>query len=386
MDKTPTNKPDEERGTSVVDEKAVEVFEQPVTAVEAESPAETPVPAAEPAVTPNAAVTPVTPHVSSVSPEQPKTGSSAGLIILQWLTYAFWGWTILSLVWLIFIVLANFMTKNDTSGMVPYAIAAALVLLPISIICEIFYSRHEPAKKSGAAMVVMVIHAVIFALFGIGMLITGVLTVVQTAISSSVDNSLQVAIIMTSFISAAIYAFTFLRTLNPFPSKHLSKLYLIVMSAVVAIFIILGFVGPVAQAQLVKNDRLIEQNITTVQESVDRSVSDNKKLPRSLDEIELSGDAKLVVDKQLVSYEIDTDPSSGKVTKDVFSNNRKANNDDEQESTPLEYTYQLCATYQRESPYYSSQYDTPNDTYEEYVSASSHPAGTVCYKLKKIDY
>lgn len=293
--------------------------------------------------------------------------SSPGVIILQWLTYAFWGWTILSLMWLIYIVVANVMTMQDTSGMVPYAIAATLVLLPIAIVCDIFYLRHEPAKKHGAAMVVMVIHAVIFALFGIGVLITAALSLVQLLIGSAGEHPLLITWIITAFISAVVYLLTFLRTLNPFARLRLARWYWVVMGVLVGGFIIAGFVGPVAVARLTQDDRELETNIELVATEINAKTRDAGQLPKSLDEVELNDKQKDLVNKGLLSYVLEGAPERS----------YEGTSDDKPKPR-----YQLCATFKRQSPYYSPEYDRGSREYSSYVSASTHAAGKVCYKLE----
>lgn len=306
-----------------------------------------------------------------------EAGSSAGVIILQWLTYVFWGWTILSLVWLVFIVLANFITSQDTSDMVPYAVAATLVLLPLSLVCDIFYGRREPVKKTGAAMVVMVIHAVIFAIFGIGMLISAVLTFVQMMIGVSDSSDFQTVWLWTSLISAGVYALTFLRTLNPSPKLRLTIVYPVVMAAIVGLFIVLGFVGPVAQASLTRDDRDIEHSLGSVSSAVDRYARNNDKLPESLDDVQLRGDAKTLVERGLVEYK-----NEGKIPGGT------PNPDENGRSTMIyrmgEYRYQLCVEYKKEDSRSSgySDYTDEEDEYRSSVSTYGHPAGEVCYKLR----
>lgn len=306
-----------------------------------------------------------------------EAGSSAGVIILQWLTYVFWGWTILSLVWLVFIVLANFLTSQDTSDMVPYAVAATLVLLPLSLVCDIFYGRREPVKKTGAAMVVMVIHAVIFAIFGIGMLISAVLTFVQMMIGVSDSSDFQTVWLWTSLISAGVYVLTFLRTLNPSPKLRLTIVYPVVMAAIVGLFIVLGFVGPVAQASLTRDDRDIERSLGSVSSAVDRYARNNDKLPESLDDVQLRGDAKTLVERGLVEYK-----NEGKISGGT------PNPDESGRSTMIyrmgEYRYQLCVEYKKEDSRSSgySDYTDEEDEYRSSVSTYGHPAGDVCYKLR----
>lgn len=154
------------------------------------------------------------PTAQAVTPISEPNTSSPGLIVLQWLTYAFWGWTVLAMSVLTVTVLANFISKSDTSGFMPYGIAAVLVLLPISIICDVIYSKHEPLKKLGAASLVMIIHAVLFALFGIGSLIGIVISLVMLFTSSGDSSGTQTAL-YSSMIITVLYTAVFLRTMNP---------------------------------------------------------------------------------------------------------------------------------------------------------------------------
>ncbi|RYZ99261.1 MAG: hypothetical protein EOO68_12620, partial [Moraxellaceae bacterium] len=96
-----------------------------------------PLPVNEPVTSPAQPATPIQPAVAPVStsiPQESQSGTSAGIVILQWLTYAFWGWTLLALTGLIATVLFAFYTDADTSDTIPYVIAATLVLLPISFV------------------------------------------------------------------------------------------------------------------------------------------------------------------------------------------------------------------------------------------------------------
>lgn len=297
----------------------------------------------------------------------PQTSSSAGVILLQWLTYAFWGWTLLSLVWLLFIVIASLVTSNDVTGMVPYAIAAALVLLPISVLCDLFYGRHEPIRKTGASMVVMIIHAVIFALFGIGMLISGVLTIVQIAIGgSSAENDFQTVWLWTSLLSALVYGLTFLRTLNPLPHLQLGRIFPFVMTAIVGLCIILGFVGPVSKASLTRDDREIVSSIDSIRDAVDDYVQENKALPVSLQAVALSPNQKSLVDRGLLTYQSDGE-------KKVADNNG------------VEYRFQLCAQYKEKGGSGKDDYNNRTE-YNSYLYVTDHPAGNVCYKLSASIY
>jgi len=309
---------------------------------------------------------------------QPSAAPSAGLIVLQWLTYAFWGWTVLSLSVLTATVLANFIGDADTGGFTPYGIAATLVLLPISYICDTFYAKSEPEKKSGAEIIVMVIHAVIFALFGIGALIYAVIALVQMFTNS--DNTAAASVgLFSSLIITAFYAITFLRTLNPINALWIRKWYKLVMLVSVGVIVLLGIVGPVANERKTRDDRLIESGLTPLSSSVNNYSIKNNRLPSSLSQLSLSGDSKRVVERNLVTYK----PGSAESNKQSTSSSTFS-------TSESIYKYELCVNYKEESKNYGSSSTSDNladnDGYSSYLSTYDHPSGEVCYKLKTSDY
>src|SRR5665811_53782 len=76
--------------------------------------------------------------------------TNALTIIIQWLTYAFWGWTVLILSILTYLVFAQLLNSTSSSSADYYVISAAIVLLPISFVTDFFYSKKEPKKKESA--------------------------------------------------------------------------------------------------------------------------------------------------------------------------------------------------------------------------------------------
>ncbi len=320
-------------------------------------------------IVPSDSVNKEAPAISVAMPNTP------GLIVLQWLTYAFWGWTILGLIWLAWIVLANFILGIDVTSVIPYAIASILVLLPLSFTLDAFYGRKETTKKTGAATIVMVIHAVIFALCGIGVLISGVFTIVQTVVGSS--SKFSDVMLYTLLISAAVYGLTFFRTLNPSPKIPIARTYKFIMAGIIGLLIVLAFVGPVAKSIITKDDREIASNVGYVASAISGYVESNQKLPGSLKDVTLKNGAKSIVDKNLVRYKAEGPaPTSAE---DVY------NSSSYYKSTT--YRYQLCVTYtQADEPdsTFGDSYYSERSTYEyaSYLSVSSHPAGEVCYKLQ----
>jgi hypothetical protein len=124
-------------------------------------------------------------------------------------------------------------------------------------------------------------------------------------------------------------------------------------------------------ARLTRNDKLIESSINTVSDSISTYASDNNQLPSDLGSLKLTGDAKKLVTDNLVTYKKDTKASA-------YVDGYKT------------FYYQLCVTYQKastseySSSYYS--YGNNNNEYDSYISAYSHPAGEVCYKVSAENY
>ncbi len=301
--------------------------------------------------------------------------SSAGVVVLQWLTYAFWGWLILGLLWLMGVVLANFILHESVSETVPYAIATSVVLLPIAFFTDLFYRKHEPVKKAGGAMVIMVIHTVLYALLGIISLIIAVFIGVNSLINVGEPLDSQMVGLFTALFAALLYAALFLRTLNPFKSRKFSLSYGIAMIVVTVTLLVLAIVGPVVASVASRGDRVIEQGLPSVQAAVETYISDNNKLPASLKDVTINNeDAQKLVDENKVEY-----IAVGK-TESVKVKNSQVNSESY-------FRYQLCVEYKADSGnsrYSSGYYDgNGSEGYGTYISTYSHGEGRTCYKLQQ---
>lgn len=282
-------------------------------------------------------------------------------------------------------VLATFIAQSNTSTLTTYALAAILVLLPLSIVCDVFYAKYEPVKKTGAATVVMVIHAVIFALFGIGSLIVAVFSIVQMLTSAGDHTSSQIAL-YTSLVIFVVYLAVFLRTLNLEQLPWLRKAFIGFMLVAVGLVGVLGVIGPIAHERATRDDRLIEQNISVIEQEISDYANSNNKLPNQLTDMIISGNAKELIDRKLVVYTPNTLPSS--TSADSLSDLEEIQIGRKKE---VIYYYTLCANYKKASSKnnrapYADDISKDRSGYSTYISAYSHPAGEVCYKVKTTDY
>lgn len=309
------------------------------------------------------------------TPEQPQsntqsmsTHNSAGMLVLQWLTYAFWGWLILGLIWLMGVILANALLDESSTEMIPYAIAASVVLLPLAFVTDFFYRKHEPLKKVGGAAIIMVVHTVLFALLGIIALIVTIFTTLSIVISTNRIEDQLVAIFTTGF-ATILYAGAFIRTLNPFKNTKPLFIYSLIMVGLTVVLLGFATFGPFAKSLATRNDRLIEQNLPSLVSDITAYAKENDQLPASLEDINTSGETQQLIDSDLVEYKKEETVEPTKTS-----------------GLSAQYRYQLCVTYASSRGSRYTTRDQSNEEYNQYISGSNHDAGRTCYKLQVTTY
>lgn len=319
------------------------------------------------------------PRHTMMAPAAPHTHT--GAIILQWLTYALWGWTVLAMSFLTATVIDSFIGDSNVSSGAPYAIAAILVLLPMSVVCDVYYSKQEPEKKIGPASLVMIVHAVLFALIAVGSLIAAVFSLVNMFTSSSESTATKVTL-YTSIIVTLLYAAVLLRTLRPPKFTWMRRYFIIFMVMVVGIISVLGVLGPVKNARLTRTDRLIEGNLTIVSESVNSYANKNHQLPGDLNSLDLSGDAKKLVKDNLVTYQPNV------IQPAIINDTSNGSSDLSVPNLNYTYYYQMCVNFKKanKQPWGSSDYLDKDGFSNSYLSTYSHGSGKTCYKIKTTSY
>lgn len=310
------------------------------------------------------------PTLGTISPQQTltpvaeKPHTHAGQLILQWITYALWGWSLLAISGLVAIVYNSLLGQPALSMLVPYAFSGTLVLIIGALIADTFYRKQEPEHKQGAAMAIMVIHAVIFVLFGVAATIACIVTATTLLMNTggvASSPSLLAAVLSWATI-AILYAATFFRTLNPARfARRTPLVYDLSMIIITLIFVVLAFIGPFVQIFNTRNDRRIEQGLPVVQSAIGDYIRTNNTLPQDLSALTLQGDTMTLVKDNLVHYR-----NEGKNAADSTLH------------------YQLCVTYQAASLTTSTTYSYGyiSSDYTTMLSTTHHPKGDVCYKLK----
>jgi len=164
-----------------------------------------------------------------------------------------------------------------------------------------------------------------------------------------------------------------LRTLLPTKLVKYRKFFPVFMVIVASVISIFSFIGPVTNAQLTRNDRLIDSNLNYIQNGIDVYVHSQDVLPDNLSVIEVSGDAKKIIDNKLVKYTPNSKPAL--VKQGTFNPG----------TSTTTYYYELCVNYKAAnndngSIYLNNQTDS-RDGYSNYVMTSNHPSGDYCYKI-----
>lgn len=340
----------------------------------------------------------VTPLIPEETPKS-KEANTPGVFVLQWLTYAFWGWAIVGVAYLVSLtagfILEGERFESSIQEPVAYGIAAALVLLPVALLCDIFYSRLEAEHKKGASSVIMVIHAVLFALLGIGTLIAIAFSLVNMFLSG--PRTAPQVVLITSLVMFALYILTLVRTVRPFIARKFRLIFRIVMSVIVLGACAWGIIGPVAAAARTKDDRAVNQALTTLNTSINTYVSNKNTLPEDINAIidakegyysgQDWGSVKDLANRGLITYTANTTPPA-------------ENEQTIEPDTPLDslgirkpttnktFYYELCGTYKYEGTddTYRAYPATDAKEYLTYLPTTTHKAGKNCYKLMAVDY
>lgn len=325
---------------------------------------------------------PTPPSTVSEVPQAHKSQADAVTLVLQWLTYAFWGWFALAMLWLSAVVYAFLVVgsdSNDWTGAVSYPIASVLVLLVVAAVVDFFYRRREPAKKEGFATAVMVIHTVIFALCGIGALVAAVFAGINLVLSEtpSASNGIRVAL-FTALTMVPVYTLLIARATLVAKWRRIPMLTTIILSVGAAVFIGIGVFGPVMKSVVTRQDRQVSSALNSILYAVNSYDQENDKLPESLNGLDFNtydntdtDTIKNLLAKGVITYKPNTKQGTKPSAQDTYS-------------TRTVHYYQLCATFTsaQTSPYtaYSST------SYSESISTQYHKKGEQCYNVKTNSY
>lgn len=300
-----------------------------------------------------------------MQPEQKEIPQKHTNIVLQWVSYALWELTIITLSVLLSSTLTYFMVDTSSDyAFVIYFLAALICLLPLAFFIDRWYAKDEPEQKRGFSGVVMVLNAVIVFLATIAGLITAVVSTLSVFVNTQTSATTHIAII-SSLVVTILGGLLFLRILNPPKFRVFCRAFRFIVALIAGLTLIGVIAGPFKMQINTRNDRFIEANLPTIGSAMYDYTSDHKALPGSLDDLALVGayydDARALIKKDLVRYKPNTN-----VTTETTAY-----------QTVTKYSYELCVTWQRAK---GAQDNLPKS--DIYYITERHAAGEQCYDLQ----
>lgn len=352
-------------------------------------------------------IAPVTPVAVDVAPANVATPVSQieqhtntpGSLVLQWLSYAFWGWFGTSLAVLSGITFGYFIAGSDATSWgdnLAYPLAAVIVMLVIALVTDFFYARHEPVAKRGAASVIMLIHVVIYMLVVVGALIGIVFSIISMIITAGPTDTMDGSKIfmLTALLTAVVFGAISVRALFAGKKAGVRKMFWLAMSVLALGFVVASIAGPAMKANSTKNDRLIEDALPSLASDIREYTRTNDKLPATLADVKnvygdsVNGQVQQMVDRNLVTYKPNTKPmetaSDLPLTSGASTETKSTLAPIDRSTGTKTFYYQLCVTYKEAK---SSKYDTyntssyDNDYTNSSISTYRHDKGNVCYDV-----
>ncbi|MEK7153087.1 MAG: hypothetical protein AAB834_04010, partial [Patescibacteria group bacterium] len=234
-------------------------------------------------------------------------------VAVEWICFGLWGWTLLALSILLSATLTYYFveTAGDYEFAV-YVLGAMICLLPFALVAESMYAKREPDQKHGFAGVVMVLNAVVVFLVTVAALITAAVSALSIFVHAHASSGTHVTII-SSLVITVLGLMLFGRIINPPSFKRFSKLFPWLVLLISGITVAAAGAGPFKEQINSRDDRFIEDNLSTLNEAIRGYTNSNQSPPASLDQVGFDRSyeegAKALVDRDLVAYTPDTKDS-----------------------------------------------------------------------------
>jgi len=376
---------DQEQPTQSDDAVVVDVRRDSTPETPAIAPQE---PVASPTVV-EPAVPVVAPVVPVPVPPTPAERSTGGTMVLQWLSYAFWGWFGIAMAWLSGVTFAYFITGNssDLTSALAYPLASVIVMFLLAVITDLFYARREPAHKAGGANAIMLIHVVLFVLIAVGAAVTALFSLISIALNTDPTSGTdgQTIAAWTSAVMILVFGFTAVRAMFGGRKSKLRIAHWATMSALAIGMIAFSMFGPVVGAQLTRDDRLIEEGLPVLNQTVSEYVNENGKLPTTLADANDASSSSSAASNALVARDmVRYTPNVKEATKIEDGYNATA----DRLTYQTTYYYRFCVTYKEAKKASGLYYDTASSSdskYKSYLYITGHAKGEVCYNLQATD-
>ena len=288
---------------------------------------------------------------------------------LQQITYASWAWLAVSLL-LLGQVLFEYMNASgqyalldQLSSSIIFPFYATVILLIISIVADLFYSRRVIINKEKEANKTLTKYTRIYIIMISAAFITFWAFFFDAFWRPWPPRSSSQAGFATSNIVVFFYLLALLtRVIFVKKFKYVRIISWLLMISIVVAMLVASFNGPIT----VRKDIQKQWALNTIESEIRRYVYSHNRLPDSLDSLEFKGSsvdvnaAKSAIKNNLVSY--------SKLDSKIINNNSLESHE-----------YQLCTTYNKDAfRKLPSNFVKPSkDTIKSIYSAGYH-----CYDLK----
>ena len=326
------------------------------------------------------------PPMGDMAPMPVHEDKNAATVAWQWITYILWEATLFTLSVFLIAVLAYFITgaSSVTYSFSIYSMAALVCLLPAAFLVDRCYRKREPEQKQGFAGVVMVLNVVVVMLAIVGGVVAAAFSLFSLLLDNESAKSVTVTVI-SSLVVSLLGVLLFWRILPNRRVLRLVKLFPWVVMAVSVAALVMALAGPVRTLLSSRNDRLIEDNVTTLDSAIQDYFSQKAVLPASLKDLSLSSTyqsgAKQLIDRHLVEYE----PG-------IVSGSSPTINAYDPTSSSYDYSYsssdygyktadyKLCMTFGK------AKGNGAGGNKDLFTVSSDHGSGRQCYDLTATSY
>jgi type II secretory pathway pseudopilin PulG len=183
------------------------------------------------------------------------------------------------------------------------------------------------------------------------------------------DTATKNTVILSSLVVTLLGALFFIRIINPLKLQRFTRHFPLAVVAIVGLALIFAAAGPFRNEIGARQDKLIENNLETVNSAISTYARTNKRLPENLGQLDVSNDAKKLAQSNVIEYRQTTSAPTSPIL------NSLKNTPTYTSYTNTQATYELCVTYKK-AKNDDSNYHTNDSTY---LSTYSHKAGRQCY-------
>lgn len=300
--------------------------------------------------------------------------STPAFVTMQWLSYAFWALASIAIVYLVSVI-TNYVLNVDTTvttEAVAYAVAASFIVLPLAFTLDVFFSRHEDDNKSNASSVVMVVHAVGFAVISVIALITAVFNLINMVLNDYDDKGLWIAVV-AAVTTCVLFGILFIRTIKPELFPRLREYYRYLILALILIAGFWAIFGPGAKALDTKQSRGVRDSMMQITSAVDNYVTSNGTLPKDIDAMMSAG---------YYFGDVSTSQMKDYIVRGVLSYEPNTKAFTEADGVKTFY-YKICGTFDRDLMMGGGMTNmmAREDGYYNSLDLGNVTAGTHCYDM-----